>query len=435
MFGFLNNYKNVSCILAFLVGATMGFDVTLIGRVAVAELIIALSIIPLFMWRKWNWFNANFYRAFALICLWVFGVMICDLINGTPFFLFLRSAARPVFVLLYVLFFIGVLSQNPRSILAFAYGNVITGVVKYFRPSSFESEVALDVGSYAGIVFRVTPMVLAISIALAILVYQKSKYLSSLALLLGGVAMVLVGGARSTLLIMVLSSAVMLFLAVLSGSRRRFQMNFARKSFLCAIAATSLVIIYGFYVYAAPKGMLGDDQQQKFENQRRTVFGVTPLGFFLSGRPQVYAAMLGIVDKPILGFGSWRQDLTSYYLLEAISSLGTDAQVIDRLRSKSLKGGAGHSVLFQTWVENGLIAAMCVIAIGYLSVRVFAYYLSFDNPILAFIIPTMAMFFWDYFFSPPSISVRFTMGFVLASYVVYMDRSSNRNKGLLMALK
>ena len=72
-----------------------------------------------------------------------------------------------------------------------------------------------------------------------------------------------------------------------------------------------------------------EEQQEKMLMQSRNVFGASPIGLLLSGRTQVYAAVLGVMDRPIFGFGSWRHDLTSAYVVEALAEVGTDPAVFD----------------------------------------------------------------------------------------------------------
>lgn len=411
-------------LLLFTVGAFSTLDFSFVGRVTVAEVIVFASAPYFWLTKNESWMNGNLVKCLWILILMFLGVIIGDLVNQTPFFFSLRALARPVFVLGFLLFFIAVLRRDPLSLVYMIYGRVIAGVIKYIRPSSFEAEGAFwDVLSYEGIVFRVQPLVTAIAIAIAVFIYPYSRLAAVVSFLGGGVAVVVAGGSRSSILVWLVAAATIAVAWLFKSSRSRLiKLTKGRVSFLLMMAVLALTIGYLAYIYSAPRGYLGEAQRIKMEQQSNTVFGASPVGFLLAGRPQVYGAILGIIDRPIFGFGSWRQDLTSTYVIEAFASTGTDPKMMESIRQGAKVGGAGHSVFFQAWLENGLLLAIAYFAAFVIIIRVFLFNITYENRLTPYIIITTIGFVWSFLFSPPGIELRFTLGLFMALYVVFMDR-------------
>ena len=156
--------------------------------------------------------------------------------------------------------------------------------------------------------------------------------------------------------------------------------------------------------------------------QSETIFGASPLGLILAGRPQFYGAVLGVMDRPIFGFGSWRHELTSPYVFEAISTVGTDPELIDRITRSGGAAGAGHSVVMQAWVENGFIPAFALFASMVIVLKVGLFSIRYENRMTPYFIYTIISFSWAFLFSPPGMGLRFFIGLFMAFYVVFMDR-------------
>lgn len=407
----------------FVIGATSSIDYSLIGRVTVAET-IAFAFVPYFwLTSHRSYINANFKKSIVILVLMFFGVIIGDIINQTPLLFSARAFARPVFMLGFLLFFIPVLVRDPLSLIFMVYGRIIAGVVNFYRPSEFEAENVADASTYGGFVFRVEPLIAALAIAFAVFIYTRSRLLAAASFLGAGSLVVAMGGSRSGILVWVLSGLIIVFIKLIKSNRsRRIEITKGRLIMLASIMLIGLTAVYFAYIWAAPKGYLGETQERKMLDQQNTVYGASPLGFILAGRPQVYGAILGGLDRPLLGFGSWRKDLTDIYVIEAIGSVGTDPKIMDRLNQGASTGGAGHSVLFLAWVENGLVPALAYLWAFVITLKVFIFNLKYENRLTPYFVMTIVSFSWGFFFSPPGLGLRFSIGLFLAFYVVFMDR-------------
>lgn len=409
--------------LMFVIGASSTFDFSLVGRVTLAE-VIAFAFVPYFwLTKRESWMNGNLTKCLWILALMFLGVVVSDFIHQNYFFLSARAFARPVFMLGFLLFFIPVLKRDPLSIVALAYGGVVAGVIKYLRPSAFDNTGVLDLESYTGIVFRVMPMISAIVIALAVWIYPRSRLAAALCFLGGAALVVYMGGARSSILNWLIAAGVVACIWFLKSKRHRgINLKKGRLILLGFVALLVMTMTYFAYIYAAPRGYLGEGQEQKMLEQSRTVFGASPLGLILAGRPQFYGAVLGVIDSPIIGHGSWRHDLTSIYTFEAIASVGTDPRLIDMMTHRGGASGAGHSVLMQAWVENGVVPAMAFIAAMWIILKVGLFSIRYENRMTPYFIYTIISFSWAFLFSPPGMGLRFSIGLFMAFYVVFMDK-------------
>ena len=406
----------------FVIGATSSIDFSLIGRVTVAE-VIAFAFVPYFwLTSHRSYVNANFKKSLLLLAMLFFGVIVADFINQNYFLFSARAFARPVFMLGFLLFFIPVLVRDPLSLVFLVYGRVVTTIINYYRPSQFEVESAADVSTYAGIVFRVEPLVGAIAVAFAVFVYPRSRLLAALSFLGGGAMVVFLGGARSGILIWVVAASIILVIKFFKSQQsRRITLTKGRLVGLATVLTLVLTAVYVFYIWAAPRGYLGEGQRQKMFDQSETIFGASPLGLILAGRPQFYGAVLGVMDRPFIGHGSWRHDLTSIYVFEAIATVGTDPRLIDYMTNTGGAAGAGHSVVMQAWVENGIVPAMALTLAMLIVLRVGLFCIRYENRITPYFIYTIISFGWAFLFSPPGMGLRFSIGLLMAFYVVFMD--------------
>ena len=407
----------------FVIGASSSLDFSLVGRVTLAE-VIAFMFVPVF-WlnKKESYTNGNFTKCLLILGLMFFGVIICDIINQNIFWFSARAFARPVFMLGFLLFFIPVLKRDPLSITWMIYGRIISGIINYYRPSEFQKEAAANADSYAGVVFRIEPLVGAVVVAFAVFLYPRSKLLSACSFLGGAVSVALLGGARSSMLIW-LSGAMFIFLIWFfkSSNRGRIKLTQGRIFTMATVMVLALTSMFFIYTYAAPKGWLGEGQRAKYHDQAHSKFGATPWGFMLSGRAAVYGAILGIQDRPLQGFGSWRHDLTSDYTYDAVRIVGADAALLNRINKLGRAQGAGHSVFFQAWVENGVLLAIAYVCALIVLGKVFLHSIKYDNSLTPYIVSMTVGFCWAFFFSPPGLGLRFSVGFFMAFFVVYVDK-------------
>lgn len=165
-----------SCLtlLMFVIGATSTLDFSFVGRATVTE-VIAFAFVPYFWLNKRESLtNGNLTNCLWILGLMFFGIIIADFIDETHFLFSARAFARPVFMLVFLLFFIPVLRRYSLILVGLVYGRLIANFINYYRPSGFQAEAAQTAATYQRIVFRVQLMISAVVVAFAGWVYPRS---------------------------------------------------------------------------------------------------------------------------------------------------------------------------------------------------------------------------------------------------------------------
>ena len=417
-----NNYPVALCFLVFCVGALTQFDVTLIARVPLAE-VLAFGSTP-FLLRGVGFGRISHRLAPVVwvLLIWSVGIVLSDLVNGFIFERFIRAFMKPLFCGCWMLFFIGVLMRDFRAIMLFPIGKILAAIQNYLAPRSF-SEGYMAAGGYEAISYGVLPIVSAIILALAVLLYRKSRLWAVVAFLGSATILLVIGAPRSAAAMAMLNAAIIFYIWwTRSAGRRSFHLSKSRLFVMGILGSVTLLSIYYAYIFAAGAGWLGELQYAKLQSQQNTIFGTNPIGLILGGRTYVFAAILGIIDQPLLGHGSWTGFLMSDYYFEAVSLVGTDAREIQRLSETGWGGLAGHSLLFQGWLENGILTAISLCIIAYWTASQFLQLIAHDNRITPFVVFTTTGFFWAFLFSPFGVETRIAIGLFLAFHVLHFHR-------------
>lgn len=417
--GFLDKkYSFGLCLLVFCVGALTQFDVTLIARVPLAE-VLAFGSTP-FLLRGVGFGRISHRLAPVVwvLLIWSVGIVLSDLVNGFIFERFIRAFMKPLFCGCWMLFFIGVLMRDFRALIFYPLGQVLATVQNYLAPRSFNAEY-MQAGGYEAVAFGVMPIISSVCLVFAVLMYRKSRLWAVVAFLATATALLVIGAPRSSAALSILNTGIIFYIWwTRSGARRSYRLSKGRLFALGSLGLVGCLSLYYAYVYAAGAGWLGEVQYAKLIDQQDTIFGSSPLGLILGGRTFVFAAILGIIDQPLLGHGSWTGWMMSDYFLEAVSMVGTNTADLQRLTDAGGGGMAGHSVLFQAWLENGLLSAIALCVIAYWVAREFLLLIQRDNRITPWVVFLTTNFTWSFLFSPFGVGMRMVIGLFLAFYVL-----------------
>jgi hypothetical protein len=404
-------------LIIIIISATGRFDLTIIARIPLAE-IIAFGCIPFLLGgRNFQPYMHRIQIVVILLGLWFLGVCLSDLVTGNYFERYIRGAMKPVFCFFWFLFYVGILLKDFRLLLLTPIGSILSALQNYLRPTSF-TEDYVAAGGYESMVFGVEPIISACIGALVLWLYTKNRLYSVALMGLQFVILVLMGASRSSILVTFMSAGCLFYVWwTRSKHRKSFNLTISRVILLVLLAGFGLTCIYYAYVFAATEGWLGEIPQQKFASQSKTIFGSSPLGLVLAGRPQVYGAILGIIDTPIVGSGSWTAWLMGDYLYDAMSQVGSDPQILSAI-ANGAAAGVGHSIIFGTWLENGILSLFAMLGVLWITTKCFLVTLGKDSPIAPIIIIGYIGFLWAYFFSPFDVFHRRTIGFFFALYVI-----------------
>lgn len=387
------------------------FDLNLGARVPLSE-ILAFTTLPFLGVHIDQRFNGDRLKRVKLIFwLWLLGIVVSDVVNATALYDFLRSVMKPIFAYLWFLFFYTLIKRCETALQALPIGWFLAAVQNYFLPQSWTAGHG-DSEGYESLAFTFFPLVNSGLVAIAIMQYKRSILTSSFVLIGIAVFNALMGGSRSPSLLIALTAAAF-YIKPENININKLMTVPALVGFVIALSA----VYYG-YIYAAPAGWLGDYQAAKFAMQTRGIFGDSPLGLLLAGRPEVYAAILAIMDNPIFGYGSWSAHQMASYFHTAIQQVGINISPGSQSLAALQGGRVGHSIILALWLENSILAFIAMLLAAkvlFSTLRDALFMPSLLRPIILY---SVIAFTWTFFLSPFSVDARMMFGFVFALYVL-----------------
>lgn len=403
------------CILLFFVGALRKYDVTIIARLPVGELLAFASIPFLIHGGLIQRYKRPVMYFVGLFLIWSLGIVLSDLLNEFVFLRFIRGLMKPLFSCLWMLFFIGVLSRRraPQAFMFYIVGGLFAAVQNWLMPTSFEAEY-MATGGYEALAFGIGPAIASLNSVIANLLYGYHPLLAAVSYFMSAVVKVVMGSPRSGIAMQLLVVSFICYLwwrvRIL---KRPIRLSLGRLIPASMLLGVLCLAIYYTYVFIAGQGWMGELQHAKLLAQQQTIFGTNPLGLLLDGRTAVFGAILAIIDNPLLGYGSWTAWMMTDYYYEAVSLVGTNSGKL-RMIMNADYAGIGHSVLFQGWVENGILAATALLVVGWTSLKQFIRLMESNVPYAPYFIALFISFCWSYFFSPFGTGTRFMIGLICA---------------------
>lgn len=402
-----------------LIGATGRFDFTIIARVPAAEL-LAFGSLP-FLFRNGSLPTAlpRFKLIMIFLVLWALGIVISDLYNVNFFARSIRGIMKPTFCGLWFLFYYFITIKDYRLLMFPSIGAIFAALQNYYFPQAFTVE-SIAAGGYEAIAFGVVPIVTACFGCLAIWLYRFNRLYAVTAFFMIAVVLAFIGAPRSNVATSLFAAGVIAYIWwTRGGAHRSFRLSMGRLVWMGVLGVIGITFIFYSYQYMASQGWFGEQQLRKYtEQSHQTIFGNSPLGIILGGRPQIFGAMLAIADQPILGFGSWTAWLMTDYFYDAMSIVGADSNMLQRLTITGEVAGVGHSILLVAWLENGILALAGIIGVAYIYLKVFITTIERDSRITPIIVAIFCGFCWDFFFSPFDAGTRKQIGLMFALYVL-----------------
>ena len=409
------------CVLAFVVGMFRFFDFTIIARIPLAE-IIAFSSIPILMSNRiGRRVRLRLAPVFLTFSLWFLGVIISDIINGSPAEFLARGMMKPIFSVLWFLFFLNLIRIEHRALFFLPAGLFFAALQNYFFPRGYSMEFVSSDG-YAAVSVGLVPVLVALALAASSYIYIKNKLVAAVPFVICAIIMMAVGAPRSAFALLLLNAGLIVYIEFSERkfSRISLKRKLGRLFTLFAISVVGALLIFYGYVLLASHGFLGELHLKKFEAQSSTIFGSSPLGLIMSGRAYVFAAILAIIENPIVGYGSWSGVFMTDFYFYAIALLETDGSVVNRTLALNT-GKAGHSIFFTAWLENGILAGLAMIIICFWIFKEYLKVLLIGSNYGPLLITFGTSYLWAFLFSPFGIPERMTIGLFLAIRVLGLN--------------
>ena len=368
--------------LALVVPSLLFLEVSIIGRLSIAELLLLSCLPVLYHDARKNLYSRSVRTTLLLCILWLFGQIATDVLLGTPFDDYARGWSKIAFTLANLLGLIMLLGRSRRRMALFAAGLAIGGTLGYyFNPSIYSVAEPWK--------FGVGPPITWVVVLLSTWRYARGSRFQAAMLAAFGAVINLYFGHRSL--------GGVCFLTALWLIKRPDQGS-DRTSLLRHLVLLLTLLGVGFsflkaYEYSAKEGLLGDRAQQIVKWQ-----SAGELGVMAGGRGALIASLQGIVESPLIGHGSW---INGSELMSRAT--GILRQIGYETNSGFVGGdsqGALHSHVLGAWVEAGVLGAVFWIWVIVLGVRSLGRLYSREEPMIPLIAFAGLMLLWDISFSP-----------------------------------
>lgn len=364
-------------LFAFSYGFGWSVIFNFFGTVYASEL-VALVSLAIFGARRVLPRTVDARRIIAGFSIVLLGLLLSDLWNSTPIGDALRGWANPTLAAVNFLFLLALLRRRPDAVLlvlaGISFGNLTSGELQTTGSSALSANFVKE-----SVVPTLTPAILVLSFYLA-----KVRNRAAGLLFLSSGLMYLALGARSAGLVLIIAGT----LVFLGGRLLRYGLPG-----LVAITAAILPLTYvafNTYVnYVLSEGGSGNSAWQVA--MMKNPFD--PAEWIIHGRTDAIVALHAIMDKPLLGHGSWAKDVTGAY-----SELGAQLRQVERVSYSDLI--RGHSVILTAAVWGGVTSLLGIMIVFIATIRGIYPLIKSDSALQPIALALTIDFLWNFLFSP-----------------------------------
>ncbi len=407
-----------TAVLYFFIPFPLLLEFEFIGRLIGLELILAVLVVPAFLMK-----NRDLTKEAKLIFFWIFlwlgASLISDFFNSSDFSDAARGWARLIFLASNFFVLYKFLDSEDKWLI-FLLGTLVAWLVRnYFESIEIQTFWKFGGGLFSSIVSIVVIMLIRkehwkASLGVYIAIFAFCAFLS-LAL-----------NSRSSAAGFLVAS-LLLFLLRNKSLAERIHNYLGRNVVLSLFALASVFYFFGYlYVISAESGMIGEEAQMKIEAQRLGGFDPV-LGLVFGGRPEVFASSAAIIDRPLIGHGSWAKgrEYVNVYLSSLIYFKDkSDFPLLDEETGLI----PTHSHIFGAWVDSGIVGAGFWIFVMTLIRKRLALAVFFERKSDLIFISLLFWLIWDVFFSPFGALMRLWWAIIF----VYISRDGFESKKEVM---
>lgn len=392
--------------IVFLVGCFSTFYVNIIGRIYIGELIIFL--IYIFQTQTRISLPKNIKIISNLLYLWLASAIISDIWNQTPFVDMIKGVTSILFLIVLLPFVYWALYDRLSRWIVFYLGTVISSQLTYYLITSQTAFGSTDIWR----IYSYSPLITG----LAIYLYWKGKKkLSYITFLLFGIWM-LFNGSRNVFISCSFTFIILYFLNQYFDYSKYDQLCIykSRISGLVIAIAIGFVAVDNVYEVLASNGTLGKEAYNKYIKQSTSSLGLA------SGRIEAIMDADLISKSPIIGYGSYAKDKTSYvknfYIKHHIpftySTFDREINSVENMLPR-------HSRIGGLWMWHGIGAGIFWIYILYIIFKIFKTGAFLLEPrLLGLCVFSMMTEIWDIFFSIMSVRLPFLF-FIVYLILIY----------------
>lgn len=364
------------------------YTINLVGALPGCEVLVLPLLPALLLARGERAFKREHLWFLIWVVAWLFGTLVSDTVNDIAFFNRAKGTARVVFFALDFLALAIFINNKARRIVVFAlaYAAVLlAGSYNFSGDFNLQWKFGVSEGSAV------------LAMLISSFYFGKRRYGICFLISLIWAALNLRYGFRSQLAIQCVAAALTL---PLFGEPRKTRSGIASGQTPARVVVTVVLVGLAAYVantsikFAVRSGLFDESTASKFEGQNKGDFGV-----LVGGRPETLVAIQAILDRPVIGHGSFAEGEKYLWLKQQIQYEHgySDTEIPEEGEYNTIPT---HSHLTLAWVEGGVLGGLCWIYILLLTLRALLK-LTFLRPNLA---PLYAYiltgFLWDILYSP-----------------------------------
>ncbi|GAB2728010.1 hypothetical protein [Streptomyces bullii] len=356
------------------------------GGLTLTHYIVVIGL-PVFLPVAWRLRTARW--VFALLLVWMSSVALTSLITGDRLVNVGLALSYPVTI---ALSFCGAVwafcqgSATAKTFVASLMLGLIAANLLYRAPSYH-----VDPWKYA-----LGPVVTMCCVLVAAALLGRGLFALS-ALVTGAIALFnLLAGFRS--LFLVTSVALLVTVVTGLGGRRSGRRRWSRCVWAGAVLSGLLVGLYSVYGQLAGDGALGREQQLKWVRQADSVGGAV-----VGARPEIAGSLALVADSPVIGRGV-KPQVSAHDRSVFFEKWRTVNGGVEGPHEEHYYFGKGllvHSILFQRWLETGILALPgLVFPIGLVGAAALASISDSRRPLTLVFGFLLSLLLWDLLFSP-----------------------------------
>jgi hypothetical protein len=374
-------------------GSGWCFTIPFIGNLYGAELFAVLCL-PFLAWRKALSRYPTLRFILAGYGLMFLGLIVADIVNGTPFRDLARGWANPVFAAIALTFVISILQRNIGAFLCFLLATfifkLIFGDAGYML--RYGGRIALSTSSIfentSLFKVRFVPFLIPAAALIAFYVYRFGKVWSGLVYLGVAIAFIVLD-ARSAALAFLAAAGLLIL--------RQSGFRFSAKS-IAVIALPTLVAGQLVYIAYVNFSFTHNSAGYMAGQLRQLQNPYNPIELLIFARSDWSIADVVIGDRPVFGHGSWARDADKAYTDLMVERTGVSDRMYSLTNEIALV--PTHSFLLTSWVWGGLLAFAGALLVLWAALKTIPPAVLRPSAYSTVAALASALLLWDLLFSP-----------------------------------
>jgi O-antigen ligase len=403
---------------AFLFPLLSYFRINVIGQLSFSEILAIMHSFTFVNLKKLYREIPDLKRVHIAYALFLIIQIVSDLVNFSSPANFLRGWATIVMAMVVTLFYTSTFRNSVGLIVAFLLGELLRygiagdNIVEVSGIATFK-----DMGFFK---FRVVPILNAVVLLLSwYLLNKKFAYrFAVVAMFLSYAILCLAFDARSNAIFFV-GIAFLLF-----NSSRLIGISYKKLAFAGVLIVISFQLFYSIYANQVLNGHLGNEHSR--QQLLKSGSPYNPIALLVAGRGQTFAAAKAILDRPLVGHGSWAIDKYGEYTKIAYIISNSEDEFENLLSRRSQLLIPSHSVLLGAWVSAGMIGFLSILYIFMLfikrSISILRYARIRRSPYLPIISFYMISGCWNFAFSPLS-HIKYSLPIAISLIIVVKKKN------------